>query len=486
MPTKALRRGLPSVFALLVLTISCRDAAPTSASPVADPSKWLVRVERGDDQTGDAQEETIEPLVASVQDARGRAVEGAPLTWIAEGGGTIRPEQAATGADGMLRAAWTLGSVLVPQLATATAPAGQRVSFRGHIGRAPDVPIDVLEPLAFATFEGSGQVVHPDVIGLPYAWDGGRARLLMAITPYPFGDPNQENPSIFVSRDGRAWTVPDRASNPVVRPRNGYLSDPSVVYNPADHRLWMYYREVVDGQNVIRLVTTLDGVRWNGPDEVIRVAAHGLISPSVVRRGPNEWLMWSVNGGPDGCYSSDAFLDLRRSSDGVHWSRPERTRLDQPGGYPWHVDVHWIRKRQEYWALYNLKVSGSCTTSVLYLATSTDGVNWTTYRNPVLQRDAIPAFADVVYRSSFLFSAADDAVTFYFSGARYDGRHYVWAAAMQRRDRAALFEDLNRTPSVRLMRVRRSLPNPEAVLIPRRLKSRPRSPAQPRRSSLAR
>ena len=32
--------------------------------------------------------------------------------------------------------------------------------------------------------------------------------------------------------------------------------------------------------------------------------------------------------------------------------------------------MHWIRKRQEYWALYNLKVSGSCTTSVLYLATS--------------------------------------------------------------------------------------------------------------------
>ena len=49
-----------------------------------------------------------------------------------------------------------------------------------------------------------------------------------------------------------------------------------------------------------------------------------------------------------------------------------------------------------------------------------------------------------------------------------------------------IVEDLNRTPSVRLMRVRRSLPNPEAVLIPRRLKSRPRSPAQPRRSSLAR
>src|SRR5437867_414167 len=364
MPTKALRRGLPSVCALLVLTISCRDAAPTSASPVADPSKWLVRVERGHEQTADAQEETIEPLVASVQDARGRAVEGAPLTWIAEGGGTIRPEQAATAADGMLRAAWTLGSVLVPQLATATAPAGQRVSFRGHIGRAPDVPIDVLEPLAFATFEGSGQVVHPDVIGLPYAWDGGRARLLMAITPYPFGDPNQENPSIFVSRDGRAWTVPDRASNPVVRPRNGYLSDPSVVYNPADHRLWMYYREVVDGQNVIRLVTTLDGVRWNGPDEVIRVAAHGLISPSVVRRGPNEWLMWSVNGGPDGCYSSDAFLDLRRSSDGVHWSRPERTRLDQPGGYPSHAHVHWSRQGQEHRPRYNPKVARQRTTPV--------------------------------------------------------------------------------------------------------------------------
>jgi hypothetical protein len=239
----------------------------------------------------------------------------------------------------------------------------------------------------------------------------------------------------------------------------------------------MYYREVAGDQNVIRLVTTADGVNWASPREVVRVPSHGLISPSVVRRSATEWLMWSVDGGPGGCYNADAYLDLRRSSDGIHWGSAERAQLDQPGGYPWHVDVHWIRKRYEYWALYNLKPPGSCVTPALYLATSVDGVHWTTYPNPVIQRKALPEFADVVYRSSFLFTAADDAVTFYFSGARYDGARYIWSAALQRRDREALFAELRRAPAM-LMRARLGLPDPEPA--PGRRHRRPPTAALPR------
>jgi hypothetical protein len=88
-------------------------------------------------------------------------------------------------------------------------------------------------------------------------------------------------------------------------------------------------------------------------------------------------------------------------------------------------------------------------------------VQWTTYRNPVLQRGAIAELADVVYRSSFIYTKSDDMVTFYFSGARWDGEHYVWSGAVQRRWREALFAGLQRVDGPALQRTRWELPSPE-------------------------
>lgn len=460
---RASRRGISLVWvscAVAIVGAACRDGAPTRA-PTREPGTWTLRAERGDDESGEAGEEAVEPLVVSLRDESGHAVAGVAVTWSAAGGGAIRVEQPRTDSSGRQIAWWTFGSRDEPQLATADMAAGQRVSFRGRIRRAPELPTGVLTPLSFDTFDGSGQVVHPDVVGLPFAWDGGRAQLAMAITPYPYGDEVDEDPSLYVGATGREWTPPQGVRNPLARSLYGYLSDPDVLYNPVDHRLWLYYREVVQGENVIRLITSADGVQWDEPREVVRVPNHGLISPSVVRRDATTWLMWSVNGGTSGCKGRSAFIELRRSSDGLHWSAPEPVHLDQPALFPWHVDVQWIRRRREYWALYNVKPAGACVTPALYLATSPDGVDWTTYPTPVLQRAALPAFDDVVYRSSFLYNVADDAVTFYYSGARYDGQRYVWGAAVQRRDRQALFADLARPPMAPLMRARIGLPDPE-------------------------
>jgi hypothetical protein len=172
--------------------------------------------------------------------------------------------------------------------------------------------------------------------------------------------------------------------------------------------------------------------------------------------------MWSVNGGWRGCANQDATVELRRSRDGIHWDAPTPVVLDQPGGYPWHIDVQWIAPLHEYWALYNLKTPGNCVTPALYLATSADAVHWTTYARPVLQRGIIARFADVIYRSSFVYTVADELVTFYYSGARWDGARYVWSGAVQRRSRAALFAELQAAGQFTLRAARRELPSPEA------------------------
>jgi len=62
----------------------------------------------------------------------------------------------------------------------------------------------------------------------------------------------------------------------------------------------------------------------------------------------------------------------------MHWSPPEQVSLVQLGYSVWHIDVQWIASRSEFWALYNVKTPGSCTTPAVYLATSGDGVTWRT------------------------------------------------------------------------------------------------------------
>jgi hypothetical protein len=121
------------------------------------------------------------------------------------------------------------------------------------------------------------------------------------------------------------------------------------------------------------------------------------------------------------------------------WSKPLTVDLTQLGFSVWHIDVQWIASRGEFWALYNVKTSGSCTTSAVYLATSTDGVHWTTFPSPVLARGAIDELRDVVYRSTFSYDEASDAITFWYSGARVDGGIFLWRAAVQRRLRENLF-----------------------------------------------
>ena len=297
-------------------------------------------------------------------------------------------------------------------------------------------PLDVILPLAFDTYDGSGEVVHPDEARVPPGWGGGDPRR-MAITPYPGGDSHFENPSLFAGRSGVAWWLEPGAPNPVVMPTAGYLSDPDVVFDPELGELRLYYR-MVAGANRILLVRSTNGSTWSAPVELFAGPNHTIVSPSVVRRAPGEWLMWTVNGG-GGCSAASASVELRRSSDGVVWSAAEPVALEQAGFFPWHIDVRWIEPLGQYWALFNVKTPGSCTTPALYLATSADGVQWTTYPSPVLVRGALPAFAHVVYRSTLAYDETLDEVTFWYSGAAYALGRWRWSAAVQRRSRAGLF-----------------------------------------------
>ena len=62
---------------------------------------------------------------------------------------------------------------------------------------------------------------------------------------------------------------------------------------------------------------------------------------------------------------------------------------------------------------------------------------------PVIVKGRIPEFQDIVYRTSFAYDPLTDAVTFWYSGAKFQAGSYVWSAAVERRHRSDLFLDLS-------------------------------------------
>jgi hypothetical protein len=262
----------------------------------------------------------------------------------------------------------------------------------------------------------------------------------MVITPYPWGNAAFENPSVLTNPTRDVWVVPDGVQNPVQKPNGGgYLSDPDLQWLPDIHEFWLYYRQVKE-QNIILLTRSSDGVRWSEPVTVLRVPNHLAVSPTVVRRAPNAWMMWTVNSGTVGCSGPNTVVELRTSTDGIVWSAPSPVSIPQGDVSPWHIDVQWIPALGQYWAMFNGKTPGSCTTSALYLATSSDGTTWQTYRSPVLTRGSIPELNDVVYRGTFAYDPQRDLVSIWHSGARSTNGGYEWHAAFERRRRTDLFD----------------------------------------------
>lgn len=393
-------------------------------------------------------------MVVVARDASGTPRPGVQVTWIADDGGTIDPSDGVTDFDGRATATWTLGAASSAHRARAVAGGYDGAEFTASTSLDGELPLDVIATLNLKTYDGSGQTVHPDFVTTAGEWPGAHEYLL--ITPYPNGNAGYENPSVFESADALHWTIPADVTNPIVTPANGYSSDPDAVYVAERSELWLYFREVAS-ENVVRLTTSRDAMHWSAPVTVAHAPNHELISPTVVRRGASEWLMWAVNGN-EGCAGATAKVELRRSSNGIDWSGPQTVDLVQPGLWPWHIDVEWIPARGEFWAMYNVKTAGSCATDAVYLATSTDGIHWTTYPSPVLTRGAVPALQDIVYRSTFAFDPVLDEITIWYSGARYDGRVYNWASAVQRRRRADLFAQIQ-APARAAITASRALPS---------------------------
>lgn len=333
----------------------------------------------------------------------------------------------------------------------------------GGLSSRPVSGLGAPVPIEFKTYESSNQVVHPSVVSFPSSWNG--RSYWLALTPYPNSDSRVENPSLFASATGDDWSTPPGVTNPLAQTSRGYLSDPDLVFDPVANELRLYYREVVETHHKherpkhqadnVYMTRSADGVRWS---QAVGVASdHGrfVVSPAVSRRADSDWKMWAVDAGRAGCNAHQTHVILRQSLDGVAWSAPTPIRLTQPGYLPWHLEVQWVPQRGEYWALIAAYPRGrACTETSLFLATSPDGLTWTTYSAPVLARGLLPEFSTNVYRSTFAFAPDGEALTIWLTGAttvqRGDRKHAPvlrWSAAVWHTQAHALLAHVRRTPT---------------------------------------
>jgi hypothetical protein len=91
------------------LTVDGESPIATALAADAEPVAANTRVTTGEAPSGVAGTELSEPLIARVTDSMGAPLSDLPISWEADGGGTILGDGARTDSLGQARARWTLG-----------------------------------------------------------------------------------------------------------------------------------------------------------------------------------------------------------------------------------------------------------------------------------------------------------------------------------------------------------------------------------------
>ncbi|MFO7610521.1 MAG: DUF2341 domain-containing protein, partial [Candidatus Krumholzibacteriia bacterium] len=221
-------------------------------------------------------------------------------------------------------------------------------------------------PLVTPTYDGSGQVVHPDVVQVPGGWNG--YEYWMAMTPYPNSNDDYENPSVLASHDNLTWVVPPGVTNPLAPEPPGHNDDTDMLL--VDGQMIIYYNETnSDGNTYLKRLASTDGVSWGTAQTVITTPNY-IMSPAVIHDG-TQYIMWYVHS-PGGCTSSYQNFYRRTSADGIAWGPAEPVTIEQPGRIPWHFDVQDTGDGLVM-LFISYPVGSGCTNTQLYHATSADG-----------------------------------------------------------------------------------------------------------------
>ncbi len=219
-------------------------------------------------------------------------------------------------------------------------------------------------------------MVHPSVLHVPSGWMGWR--YWMAVTPYPLNDSQYENPCILVSQDGEQWETPAGLANPIVqKPTGGYNADTELALSPDGSRLYLIYRERIDGvANNVRCMESVDGVTWTAPRTII-VGAYGsqdYASPSLMWDSvAGVWRMIAHNLDGGATYPMQT---LTSSGSDIYtgWSAPSAVTIANPtaGRTWWHSQFKRLPGGRIIGLVQDIANGGAGSPGALFVAESLD------------------------------------------------------------------------------------------------------------------
>lgn len=175
---------------------------------------------------------------------------------------------------------------------------------------------------------GKDQTTHPSVISFENKWNGYFH--WMAYTPYPFGNGEEENPSIAVSNDLLKWETPKGMENPIAFNEEtgcNELKDVNILYREDINQIEVWYlgrvSSQIGGDNSSLMLlrkTTKDGIHWSKYEIMSKTK---YLSPTIIW-DDNKYKMWGI--GFD-TYNTEGTFVFQESDDGKKWTTPTKCYL---------------------------------------------------------------------------------------------------------------------------------------------------------------
>lgn len=253
------------------------------------------------------------------------------------------------------------------------------------------------------SLSGSGWT-HPSMLFFENGWNG--FKYWAALTPYPDTDSQYENPHIFCSTNGIAWSEPKGIVNPIepCPGDKGFNSDVNLMMNK--NVMYCYWRATETKERSIYVRKSSDGIHWTEKELVCEMPYNvvDVISPAFLK-GDDNYYCYAVCGVEDrpGNYYNKYSIRRMVSSDPVHFTPAKDQGFDlvkiegRPWSdtqEPWHLEV---RKLKNIWMMLvttsNLNAFGSG--GRLFMGYSKDGLNFKFENSPICN------LTGSTYKSSF-------------------------------------------------------------------------------------
>lgn len=278
---------------------------------------------------------------------------------------------------------------------------------------------DSLEFNHFPVYIGAPQAVHPDVVYFKNPTNGHH--FYMSVTPIAYSDKN-ENPSILVSDNGYDFYEDQPGINPLTGTcAYDHNDDPDLFWNESTHEFYMHYLETMrpDSQNV-NLLKSSDGISWTLSTAIhynLQAGDSFIVSPSMTKKDSLYYLFY-VN-----ITASPRKIQYLTSTDGLTWNKNDThgIAISFPViplyGHtdPWHLDVFADENGKFYMLCSAYPGNMAYAYQQLYLATSTDLINWDAIQKPIIECSSFFGSQTMIYRSTGIVDLDNDILVVWAS-----------------------------------------------------------------------